>query len=133
MNKSLIAITLIVASSLLHGLTNETVPDLQIAYVSFGNISKQSDSTDGIFSHLFSFYDEYISPIDGDRCPMQPSCSHYGRQAIETYGFVIGLLMTFDRLQRCGYDKDQYNEVRKSNRVYLHDPVVKLRKSHDIY
>ena len=44
------------------------------------------------------FFSEYISPVDGDRCAMYPTCSAYSRQAIAKHGFLIGIVMTADRL-----------------------------------
>jgi|GEM_PF-744377 len=34
-------------------------------------------------------------------CKYHPTCSNYGLRAIEDYGFLVGHLMTFDRIQRC--------------------------------
>lgn len=45
-----------------------------------------------------SFYAEILSRVDGDRCPSQPSCSLYARQAIDRHGAVLGFWMTVDRL-----------------------------------
>ena len=44
------------------------------------------------------FYQHYISPVIGDRCPMYPSCSAYSIEAIKKHGFFIGIIMTADRL-----------------------------------
>ena len=41
---------------------------------------------------------KYVSAVDGDRCPMTPTCSAYSLQAIEMHGFIVGVLMTADRL-----------------------------------
>lgn len=47
-------------------------------------------------------YQKYISPIDGQRCLMYPSCSEYSKQAFQKHGFLKGWIMTCDRLLRCG-------------------------------
>ncbi len=44
------------------------------------------------------FFIDYISRVDGDRCPMYPTCSAYGLQATERHGFFLGVIMTADRL-----------------------------------
>ncbi len=44
------------------------------------------------------FFQTYISPIDGERCTMVPTCSHYGLQAIGKHGAVLGFIMTADRI-----------------------------------
>ena len=36
---------------------------------------------------------------------MHPGCSSYGLSAIEKHGPLIGWMMTFDRLMRCGLDE----------------------------
>lgn len=50
---------------------------------------------------FFSFYSEYISPLDGATCRYYPTCSHYTETSIEKYGSIKGILMGFDRLIRC--------------------------------
>ncbi|ABW66853.1 membrane protein insertion efficiency factor YidD [Desulfosudis oleivorans] len=50
-------------------------------------------------------FQRYISPIDGDRCPMHPSCSAYSLSALEKHGLLMGWIMTCDRLLRCGRDE----------------------------
>ncbi|NWH04681.1 membrane protein insertion efficiency factor YidD [Desulfobacter latus] len=73
---------------------------------------------------VIAFYQAHISGIDGNRCPMYPSCSQYCAQAIQKHGFALGWIMTCDRLLRCGRD-----EVRLSPHVRIHgreltfDPV----------
>jgi putative component of membrane protein insertase Oxa1/YidC/SpoIIIJ protein YidD len=47
---------------------------------------------------LFGFFQTYISPVDGDRCPSYPTCSQYAREAVRKHGVLVGLVMTFDRL-----------------------------------
>ena len=44
------------------------------------------------------FFQGYISPVDGDRCPCYPTCSQYAIEAVKKHGALIGLVMTFDRL-----------------------------------
>lgn len=43
-------------------------------------------------------FSDYISPVDGDRCGMCPTCASYSIQAIRKHGFVIGTIMMADRL-----------------------------------
>lgn len=47
---------------------------------------------------LISLYRDYISPVDGSRCPSIPSCSSYSAMAFKKHGFFIGWMMTVDRL-----------------------------------
>lgn len=47
---------------------------------------------------LISIYRGHISPVDGSRCPSIPSCSSYSAMAFKKHGFLIGWIMTVDRL-----------------------------------
>ena len=56
------------------------------------------------------FYQKAIPPALPPTCRFTPSCSHYGYEAIEKYGFFKGGWMTIKRIGRChpltpgGYD-----------------------------
>lgn len=47
------------------------------------------------------FYQRAVSPGLPPACRFQPSCSHYGYEAIEKYGLVKGGWLTVRRLARC--------------------------------
>ena len=59
---------------------------------------------------LIRFYQRYISPLTPPACIYQPTCSHYGYEAIQRYGLFKGGWMTVKRIGRChpwakgGYD-----------------------------
>ena len=59
---------------------------------------------------MIRFYQKYISPYKGTKCPYVPSCSQYGLEAIEKYGPIKGSYLATKRLLRChpfakgGYD-----------------------------
>ena len=55
-------------------------------------------------------YQQIIGPIKGNYCPMYPSCSVYGIQAINKYN-IEGVVMSIDRLHRCGHDLQLYDKV----------------------
>lgn len=44
------------------------------------------------------FFQTTISRVDGDRCPMYPTCSQYGQEALARHGAIVGLLMIVDRM-----------------------------------
>lgn len=70
------------------------------------------------------FYQAHISGIDGNRCPMYPSCSRYCAQAIQKHGFGLGWIMACDRLLRCGRDEVRMSPyVRINGRELTFDPV----------
>ena len=43
-------------------------------------------------------FQKTASKVDGSRCPMHPTCSHYSVQAMSKHGSIVGLMMTIDRL-----------------------------------
>ena len=69
-------------------------------------------------------YQKFISSVNGERCPMTPSCSQYSLQAFRKHGNLLGWIMTCDRLLRCGRDEVRLSEIRRINQKnYSHDPV----------
>jgi len=67
-----------------------------------------------IFSFIFLFliwvYQNLISPILGKSCRFNPTCSHYGIEAIKKHGPFKGVWLTVKRISKChpwggnGYD-----------------------------
>ncbi|MBF0604347.1 MAG: membrane protein insertion efficiency factor YidD [Nitrospirae bacterium] len=47
---------------------------------------------------LFDLYGWVFGAAGGDRCPCQPVCSLYARQAIKKHGVLVGMWMLVDRL-----------------------------------
>jgi len=76
------------------------------------------------FSWMIKFYQRYISPINGSRCPMYPSCSNYAAQVLAHNG-EKGIIKVFDRLLRCGRDLEDYTLVFQRGRVLHLDPVIR--------
>lgn len=50
---------------------------------------------------LIRCYQLALSPIMGNACRFYPSCSHYGIEAIEKHGAIIGSYLTVKRILRC--------------------------------
>lgn len=54
---------------------------------------------------FLSLYKKVISPalyqIFGHGCRFSPNCSEYGRQAVERFGIIGGLVLSFKRVLRC--------------------------------
>ena len=69
---------------------------------------------------VLRFFQVYISPVDGDRCPSYPTCSQYAREAVRKHGAMIGLVMTFDRLIH------ETDEVRRA-------PLIRVPGSYRYY
>ena len=73
---------------------------------------------------ILNFYKNHISVVDGNRCPMYPSCSSYASRAFEKHGPVLGWIMSCDRLVRCGRDEaDVSGKVIVNNHQLIHDSV----------
>ncbi|OYD17346.1 hypothetical protein CH333_01165 [candidate division WOR-3 bacterium JGI_Cruoil_03_44_89] len=75
-------------------------------------------------------YQACIASRQGDVCNFTPSCSQFAFEAIEKKG-ILGILMAFDRLERCNYTSwnyvGRYYGVRYvEGRGYkLYDPVIR--------
>lgn len=46
-------------------------------------------------------YQRWISPSLPPACRFQPTCSHYGYEAIQRHGMLRGSWLTIKRLARC--------------------------------
>jgi len=46
-------------------------------------------------------YQVLLSPMLGQSCRFEPSCSQYGLEAIRMHGAVMGMAWTLRRLVRC--------------------------------
>ncbi len=59
---------------------------------------------------LIRFYQKFISPALPPSCRFQPTCSHYGYEAIQKHGVLKGGWLAIKRIARChpfnpgGYD-----------------------------
>lgn len=59
---------------------------------------------------LIKIYKIFLSPLLGASCRFYPTCSSYGLESLEKYGFIKGSWLTIRRLLRCrpfgpsGYD-----------------------------
>lgn len=76
----------------------------------------------GFFLQAIRGFQIFISPADGDRCPMSPSCSHYAVEAIRRYGPWRGIILTSDRLLRCGRETD-YLLIHDQGGFHYYDPL----------
>ena len=89
------------------------------------NSEKQNEIS--YLSHpiLFTFktYQIILGPVKGENCRMYPSCSNYGIEAIKKYN-LKGLLMTIDRLNRCGHDLKFYKTIFINNQIKYLDEVT---------
>jgi len=75
------------------------------------------------FLWLLKIYQNVISPLDGDRCAMYPTCSQYGVLAIRKHGPVIGIIMTSDRLIHEADEQRYAPLIEVGNRYRYDDPL----------
>ena len=58
-----------------------------------------------IFTNLLikfiKIYKYLVSPLIGHSCRYLPTCSEYSIEALKTYGFVKGLLLSSKRIMSC--------------------------------
>lgn len=59
-----------------------------------------STARDGLVDFVFDAYSGYLTKIDGARCEHRPTCSKYAYLSIKRHGYVVGSLLTIDRLLR---------------------------------
>ena len=50
---------------------------------------------------FIKIYKYLVSPMIGPSCRYLPTCSDYSIEALKTYGFVKGLLLSFKRIMSC--------------------------------
>ena len=54
-----------------------------------------------ILIKFIKLYKYFISPLFGPSCRYLPTCSEYSIEALKTYGFSKGLLLSFKRIMSC--------------------------------
>jgi len=76
---------------------------------------------------IISFYQgplDHLNAVRSGRCPMQPSCSEYAKEAMARHGFLTGWTMSLDRLMRCGRDEKRVSPlVWVDGRWKIYDPL----------
>lgn len=76
------------------------------------------------FTLLLKLYTNYISPLDGDRCPMYPTCSRFSSEAIRKHGLLVGIVMTSDRLLHEADERHYHPAVKVGAKYRIIDPVA---------
>lgn len=81
------------------------------------NLKKEAESA----TDYIGVYQKFISGIRGSSCPMYPSCSNYGLKVFSEKSFAEAMLLTSDRLLRCGHDHKNYHHTLRENGLKLLD------------
>jgi len=72
-----------------------------------------------IFFILIRTYQVLLSPLLGQNCRYQPTCSHYAMEAINLFGVLKGTRLAIKRIIRChpwgesGYDPINAKNIKR--------------------
>ncbi|MDN6281289.1 MAG: membrane protein insertion efficiency factor YidD [Psychroflexus sp.] len=74
-----------------------------------------------ILQFLIKGYQLLISPLLGQNCRFQPTCSHYAKEAIEKHGSLKGLKLAFIRISKCHpWGSSGFDPVPENNNKNTH-------------
>ena len=67
---------------------------------------------------FIKIYKYLVSPMIGPSCRYLPTCSDYSIEALKTYGFVKGLLLSLKRIMSCHpWGNSGFDPVKKEIKV----------------
>jgi uncharacterized protein len=69
------------------------------------------------------FYQRFLGSHWGRRCAYYPSCSNYSLLAIRKHGAMVGMVMTFDRLQHEANEAKYAPPILTGGEIKLYDPL----------
>lgn len=64
-------------------------------------MAKNKSAAQTIALALIKTYQTYISPLLGNNCRFNPTCSSYAKEAIIRFGFVKGSWLASKRILKC--------------------------------
>ena len=71
-----------------------------------------------ILIKFIKIYKYLISPLIGPSCRYLPTCSEYSIEALKTYGFSKGLMLSFKRILSCHpWGSGGFDPVKKEMKV----------------
>jgi putative membrane protein insertion efficiency factor len=74
---------------------------------------------------FFNLYKNYLSKLDGHKCPYYPTCSQFGVESVRRYGVLWGVIMLINRQMR-EYPNLKidpiYPKVVKYGKLRVYDP-----------
>ncbi len=84
----------------------------RIAKGKFFRVKSVFNGVQGGAFFLIRFFQVAISPQDGPSCRYIPTCSAYGKHAVEKYGALFGSILAGERLLRCNpYNRPGYDPL----------------------
>jgi len=75
------------------------------------------------FLGALDWYRTVLSPLDGNRCSMAPTCSLYAQQAFREHGTLLGFLLTADRLLHEADEQPLVGSYVEHGRRHYLDPL----------
>ena len=68
--------------------------------------------------YIIKFYQYFISPLLGSRCRYFPTCSEYSIEALNEFGLVKGIYLSFRRIISCHpWGKGGFDPIKKEMKV----------------
>ena len=86
------------------------------------DVHKDNSAIAKSFLFLIDLYQKHSNKVVASFCPMYPSCSQYGKEALIKYD-ISGILMIFDRLHRCSHDLNKYELVFVNGKIKYLDKI----------
>lgn len=130
---ALIVMVLIIAASISLAVPCHSTEEKPFAPWDFNNPASEKYETPALETDASAcgrlliqsirFYQQYVSPVIGDRCQMYPSCSQYAIEAIKKHGCLIGSVMTSDRLIHEANETDHAPLIETEGDYGYYDPV----------
>lgn len=77
----------------------------------------------GVLLGLLAGWQRAVAPVDGIKCPSQPSCSRYAAEAVRKHGAWLGAFMAADRLIHELSEADYAPLVKTPAGYKIYDPV----------
>ena len=110
-------------AALLMCLTTPAIADNWEPWEVSEQTQKKGSINNSTLQTAVKLFQKYISPVDGQRCAMYPTCSAYSLQAIHKHGPLIGVFMTVDRLYHEGDLIEQQHPINKWGYIRFYDPL----------
>ena len=75
-------------------------------------LHSQGQAYHGSAAHDYiEIYQKYLSSLKLSHCPMYPTCSQYGKMVFADHNFPIAMILTADRMIRCGGHLEYYPTI----------------------
>lgn len=75
-----------------------------ISAISWAQVQDEHKAADD----YIGVYQKYLSGVKNFHCAMHPTCSNYAKMVFHDHSFPVAMMLTADRLIRCGHDLNYY-------------------------